>query len=1326
MRDRFIGEGTVNKCKNKIAILSSFFLSMGAMAIEDPLKGLHHISPHDDLLSNTTFFNFTENTLHPRIAQHEVLSKEGVGVEQGFDIKSTPINGLRNSEVLSARLFAIGTDSTVSFTPDANGSSFSVEVYNQRFERNSNHAPLIKEVLPDLKVKNNKSVNHYYAVKADFVGAGTDQVIAIGDTESFGVTSINDFYSHFVLIQAKDNTKPSEGISVSEIYKPAPLGAAINETIQYGQPVVGDLTGDGNQEIAFAVSKHVRVYTICSGKYSNRTYSVCNNNDGTSKPAFKVIKHDTNNFRLDQIGNHTPRNEAAYDLSIGNFYGNGNVIAITASERDSIKRTWYARLDLFSLNSSSSGLEVIRESFDNDFLPHIVGGYRNNGGYCFAQAGKKFVNQTRDELWLACQSETDGVNSNNGSRVTLLQLEFYKDEQDRGRFNVLSTSTPFGVDHWRLRGMTPYYPMTFPTDRKLEDADLINSLALLLSSNVDTDSNRYKIVLLQSNQSTDGDKRAHIFPQANTNEQITRYDLDTSKDNHEIGVPFRPYFSLRDTQRAPRLYLAKNMLTTSDFTGQSVRLGAPLYYKTPVMQQPFVVIGAPPAHVDFMLPFDNTNPSPNIEDNRVVNLSMDPDSYMARFEKSATVSHGYTEQNITSLQNSVTTQASAEGGSTGGVLSPAKATFKATAGGGYLNEKTADTVNAETESHSVVVGFETGFQDRLGINSQYTEHFIYPVLGGRVCPESDDCTDSEKGQQYVMYSQATQPQQSYIDGGQVAWYQPVHEVNNVLSYPRSFAQLEANYGNPITAFSHENMFYTGTGSQFLKLSWKNGTTLSDTNTIINKGMWNAGFSATYGTNDLFSKLTGISYENSFEVNYEGSVTKTGVVTNVSEYAAGTTVTIDKPNTFASTIEYSYGFTPLVFGDKFNLAEIDMDDPFLPEAVKQTINNSETGALSAGFLKLGHYVNFTDLSWAGNWWRGKKGLSKIDIGLNNPTRWNKDESTHLDEAGSNCLNRFVCAVPFQPTIAGHEHFNAFYNMRGLFVTPKGSSTTRHEAKEGETLTLSARIYNYSLTDMPVNSEVHVQFYRQSLVENGNLAPNSAVLIGETWIPALRGANYTSAGQDNWSVASVDWNTAGLAGQYHFWVVAWAEDKQGNMLEELPGKGLASSHTSPLFRDISDVPLQYATLNSPTLGQIEMTFTNNVGMHPQEFTVVPKNSPALMATSALNHTSFINDGDLPAVEGMLLNPMTISLNDQDERSVNIGLSTPHNTQSQLVYITDDKDNIVGFQRVGRIYKHKNVNIPFTLKECGQNALTVRVGSPNNEAIASYAFSANLQCH
>ncbi|MCL1127858.1 hypothetical protein [Shewanella surugensis] len=864
----------------------------------------------------------------------------------------------------------------------------------------------------------------------------------------------------------------------------------------------------------------------------------------------------------------------------------------------------------------------------------------------------------------------------------------------------------------------------WPTDRALEETDFINSLALVKISNDPAAINKLKTVIFKLNQSITEDGRSQIFPYA-------RYDSHYSyKIENQLDVPFRPYRMNYEATITKSDRRAKNMLSTGDFQGQSLQLGEPLYYKTPIIQKPFLIMGATPTHVDFMLPAGNTNVEPQLSDYRVVNLTMDGDNYVTHFEQKTSSSKGYEVKDVTTLTHSVASQVTAEASVSVG---PAKGSFKATAGAGYVNEKTADEANQNTSTYSTDLALTAGNQDRIGVLSQSKEYFIYPVLGGSVCPEGDACDDSEKGQQYVMYTRQSEMSRAYVDGGQVAWYQPVHEVNNVLSYPRSFTQLEAGYGNPIMALSQvDNTFYTSTGSSSFKMAWLNGTTSSTKTTLINKGTWNAGFSGSYGTSGSFSKLTGVGYTNSFDVKYEGSVTSSGVITDTSNYEAGSSVTVALPNSFRSPTEYGYPITPVVFGDKLDSSDIVTTDPFMPEVVKEAIAGSETGALAGGYMKLGYYVDFRNLpsNYMGTWWRSKEGFSSIDIGLNNPTRWDTTNfsTISLDDDGLNCLTRFVCTMPYQPTVSGRENFSPFYNMRGLFVTPQGGGETRFEAEEGEKLSLQVRIYNYSLRDMPAGSRVHVQFYRQSVASSGYLAPDSAQLIDETWLSEIPSASYSSVSMDNWKMAKVNWDTTNAQGRYHFWVVAWAEDSNGNMIAEQPGKGLSDTHTSPLFRDISEVPLQYVTLDSPDLGEVSMTFTNNVGMYPQEFNVLPKGIPVVAATSAVSRVTTLGDivDDITLVNAIPVNPIMITVNNQDETSVNLGLSTQYDTQSQLIYITDSEDNIIGMQRVGRIFKHKNVNVPFTVDQCGDNTLNIRIGSPNRDAIASQYFSTYVQCH
>ncbi|WP_299491613.1 hypothetical protein [uncultured Shewanella sp.] len=1316
----------------KIGLASSIsmLLSMSALATEDPLKLYHNMSPHDDLLYNASYYNLSNNTFLARTNHYLMENTEkasSISRDMRAALPITHNNTETGSVVLSARLFSTNYDSKVVLMPNSDKASFSVEVSDKNLN------VLMTDTLPSLENRFTSSLAtvNYNAVKADFTGSGTEEVIAIGDSVKFN-TSPEHYGFNLALIQAKDTNDPSQGLNVSTIYEPLSMTILGNDlAVQYGHPVVGDLTGDGNQEIVYASRTQFNVFTVCSGQYSSVKNSVCNNSDGSSKPAYTVI-YNSDPSKVNLLPySAADRTNSAYELHIGNYHGTGNELAVVSNVQNTATKKWIASIDAYKVSAGSSG-PVFTPTTQADITGNIAGGYDVRGGYCFATSAKKNLFDSNEQLWLACQNYLKKGDKNAvGPVLSMLQMGF--NLGDKG-VSLLSSQKPNNTGYWRLRGLSAVYPSTLPMDRNLEGTDFINALAMVFSDATKLTSQGIKLRVMTLNQDTTGVNSTKIFPYVSHRDFANNY----SSGSFHRDLVFRPYMMADDRNTPMNVRRAKNMLFKGDLQGQSVKLGAPLYYKTPAIQKPFLIVGSPPAHIGFMLPANNTSDDPQIGDSRVVNLSLDKDNYVTKFEQTTTDSSGYVTQNVNTLTNSVAMQLTAEGSVGSGEItpSPVKASFKATVGGSYTNENTVDVSNKNTSTYSTDLALTSGYQDRLGILSQSNEHFIYPVMGSRVCPDGDDCAESEKGQQYVMYTRQSDVSRAYVDGSQVSWYQPVHEVNNVLSYPRSFEQLETDYGSAIEPLSQaDNTFYTATGDSEFKMAWLNGTSSSKKTTLINKETWNAGFSGSYGTSNSFTKLTGVGYNNSFDIKYNGAYTSTGVTNDTSNYAAGSSVTVALPNTFRSTTDYSYAITPVVFSDKLDSSSIDTSDPFMPEAVKETIQQNETGSLSGGYMKIGYYTNFQNIpsNYMGSWWRSRKGLSKIDIGLNNPTRWDttgSNTSIRLDDEGTNCLADDVCAVPYQPTVAGQENFSPFYNMRGLFVTTRAGGETRFEAEAGEQLTLQARIYNYSLTDMPEGSRVHVQFYRQSVANSGYLVPNSAELTGETWLSDIPGAGYGSTGLDNWKMATVDWDTSEIEGSYYFWVVAWAEDVDGDMISELPGKGLASEETAPLYRDISEVQLEYTTLDSPDLSEVKMTFTNNVGMYPQEFTVLPAGSTAQAATSNVSGNNFMTSAMVQAAipgSSVPVNPISVSINSYTETSVNVGLSTQYDTQSQWIYIVDADENIVGMKRVGRIFKHKNTNVSFAVEECGEKTLTVRIGSPNNDdALVSQVFSNNIRCH
>lgn len=165
------------------------------------------------------------------------------------------------------------------------------------------------------------------------------------------------------------------------------------------------------------------------------------------------------------------------------------------------------------------------------------------------------------------------------------------------------------------------------------------------------------------------------------------------------------------------------------------------------------------------------------------------------------------------------------------------------------------------------------------------------------------------------------------------------------------------------------------------------------------------------------------------------------------------------------------------------------------------------------------------------------------------------------------------------------------MKGLFVTSgntiDGSQIT--STTLGSKVNLKARVYNYSLANLPTGAVLHVQFYAQPW-DAGQFAsdPNDpnrfaeAIFIGEgtnasnnplAHIPAYCGR--ITGGTDpcvnsttrNWEYAYATWDTSKnniKSGSYwKFWVVSWVELK-GKLLADIQGHGLNLLPVSPSVR------------------------------------------------------------------------------------------------------------------------------------------------------------------
>lgn len=157
----------------------------------------------------------------------------------------------------------------------------------------------------------------------------------------------------------------------------------------------------------------------------------------------------------------------------------------------------------------------------------------------------------------------------------------------------------------------------------------------------------------------------------------------------------------------------------------------------------------------------------------------------------------------------------------------------------------------------------------------------------------------------------------------------------------------------------------------------------------------------------------------------------------------------------------------------------------------------------------------------------------------------------------------------------------------------------EANPSAPLTLSARVYNYSLVN--TTAPVHVRFYGQlyctsssateASCKSGNttcnpgLCGNSFQIGSDQIIPSIAG--FKAAGTEpNWTTASVDYDPNSFAATKNgnayivLWVMTWMEDAGGKLVAEMPGHGLKSIPAANLTQ-ITQAPFE--------------PYSNNVGMY-----------------------------------------------------------------------------------------------------------------------------------
>jgi len=639
---------------------------------------------------------------------------------------------------------------------------------------------------------------------------------------------------------------------------------------------------------------------------------------------------------------------------------------------------------------------------------------------------------------------------------------------------------------------------------------------------------------------------------------------------------------------------ANALLIASDTQGRSLLLGPPQKAVITQHSQPRIVMGAPPMHIDYVqqpvndpLTFDLANMTAFPATDQTSVRGMDATFSVA---SSSTVQNQATQS--TSYTYSTTT------GSGGGV------TFNAP----DIGSIGADMKSTVMTSHDNLVANKfgtygafsykidviTGFGDVLWFDTQRFNIWTYPVLGHLACPATQPTCEA-KLPLNMTFSGPDQIQPNpHTPGTTVEWYQPFHEVGNILSYPQNLLQLEEALGAPM-GFQQffDEQFTTGSADASETLNWMEGNSSDmSTGTVTTHSQSQ---SQSVSVSGLISG-SGITGNASFSENSSDTITtlNTAVQTTASTNGFGVSV----PG-FDLGEAYSYPFDGFILGDAANPDVLQTE---LKQELEGQVDLTINGTLRLAFTAQ------PDAPGTGNWWQDGTApyLSAPDVALNHPFRWS------LLSVGSGPLSSVYC---FNILDRDDVQSTGGYEMKGLFVLPNGAVTGPQLTlvNEGDTIQLSARVYNYSRLDMaqatPPVAHVKVQFYGQQWDTTTQQFVGDAFLINNNTVSLdpIAGNNVNNTGL-NAAIATTTFDTAtcplpgGCGGvSLKFWIVVWMEDASGNLVPEYQDHGLNAIPTAPFT----------------SLGQVDVEpISNNVGYYDQDVYICPQGSQCTVPPGGLS--------------------------------------------------------------------------------------------------------------
>jgi len=751
-------------------------------------------------------------------------------------------------------------------------------------------------------------------------------------------------------------------------------------------------------------------------------------------------------------------------------------------------------------------------------------------------------------------------------------------------------------------------------------------------------------------------------------------------------------------------------LVAGDTRQRSLYVGEPTVVRITGVYEPTFVMAAPPMHLGYIIPVGEDEPT-------ALNISAVPSDFFTRYFSNTSTQVGSSHSSTDSftfgfaeeVEGKVKVKVPFEGGvdSTSVKVTVASAqTFENSVEKFYNNYATVD----------FAASTQTGWGDQVFDKQSRFNIYIYPVLNRTVCPsDTPGCSDDEKRPLQLLFSGPDMIDYGNINALNVEFYQPAHEPGQIFSYPATTELLETGRKLFSPNFTFESLtstsgaeWFTDSSVQTQQIEWESAvegetTVGSDQDFSFDASVTVKGKEKTAIASSSGSLTLSNSENKAFET----------LNTSTVEVEESKGIEVNKPGTFRNPFQYAYAAEAYVVGR--------------PKPVGSTQTQVSQGDLTThGLIEIVYTADPTD-EMSGNWWSSSENVytNFPDPALNHPNRWTRT----IEDAskGRNCLpgaeDRFDC---FEFNFAGTSGLwtDEFYHMRGFFITPQlegaqpgvsAGGKQLHQATAGDQLVLQARVYNYSLAEMPPGTTLHVAFYGQewkTSSPNANTPIGDSFSIGEIAPDGFRIPAFSTTDL-NWSLVGVPFDTTPYADKFLiFGVVVWTEDASGKLVGEVPGHGLLSLNCA-----VGDLLTKLPCNNLPGWRVTDLPveeYSNNVGYYKVPFFIAAPDS---------DESALLAQPEATTQDGLIFESVTVSsaralLNQKLEVAAVLRNNGDQSLDGLRVTFFDGDPEVAGnafdVEHVTHIGLNQTyeVRVPYRARTCGLHTLSVETRSGGSQ--------------